>query len=159
MPAYALKHYDGMRGIEGADRRYWWLLGAIVVLGLALRIAGAHGALWLDEAWSAKQAFDAGTPLGVFLNINHDNNHHLNSLWLQFVGLGADPRIARAPAILTGTLAIYVAGRIGWRRGASSACCSLLWPPVGCRPSKWHPSSGRSAPSAWASWDLPRRSD
>lgn len=107
-----------MAGVERADRRTWWLLGAIVVLGLALRIAGAQGALWLDEAWSAKQALDAGTPLGVFLNINHDNNHHLNSLWLQFVGLGADPLVARAPAILTGTLAIYVAGRIGWRRGA-----------------------------------------
>jgi hypothetical protein len=106
-----------MQGATGGDRRFWWLLGAIVLLGLVLRIAGAQGALWLDEAWSAKQAHDAGTPLGVFLHINHDNNHHLNSLWLQLVGLGADPLLARAPAILTGTAAIYVAGRIAWRRG------------------------------------------
>src|SRR5687767_12981840 len=101
-----------MAGARRDDRRYGWLLGAIVLLGLALRIAAAHGALWLDEAWSAKQAHDAGTPLGVFLSINHDNNHHLNSLWLQFIGLGADPLLARAPAILAGTLAIYVAARI-----------------------------------------------
>src|SRR5690349_4887510 len=96
-----------------ADRRYWWLLGAIVLLGLALRIAGAQGALWLDEAWSAKQAHDAGTPIAVFLNINHDNNHHLNSLWLLLVGFDAPPPLARALSIATGTAAILVAAAIG----------------------------------------------
>ncbi|MDP5278413.1 hypothetical protein Q9Q95_05710 [Sphingomonas sp. DG1-23] len=97
-------------------RRYWWLLGGLVLLGLALRIAGAQGALWLDEAWSAKQAHDAGTPLGVFLNINHDNNHHLNSLWMQFVGFDAAPPLARALSIVTGTAAILIAALIGARR-------------------------------------------
>ena len=106
-----------MRGAGRGDRGYWWLLGAIVLLGLALRIAGAQGALWLDEAWSAKQAHDAGTPLGVFLNINHDNNHHLNSLWLQLVGFDAPPLLARALSIVTGTAAILVAALIGARRG------------------------------------------
>lgn len=105
-----------MRGQAGDDRRYWWLLGGIVLLGLALRIAGAQGALWLDEAWSAKQAHDAGTPLAVFLNINHDNNHHLNSLWMQFVGFDAPPPLARALSIVTGTAAILVAALIGARR-------------------------------------------
>ncbi|ATY31326.1 hypothetical protein [Sphingomonas psychrotolerans] len=107
--------------MQGArvDGRYWWLLGAIVLLGLGLRIAGAQGALWLDEAWSAKQAHDAGTPLGVFLNINHDNNHHLNSLWMQLVGFDAPPLLARALSIVTGTLAIFVAALIGARRSPS----------------------------------------
>jgi hypothetical protein len=105
-----------MQGAKGGDARIWWLLGAIVLLGLALRIAGAQGALWLDEAWSAKQAHDAGTPLGVFLNINHDNNHHLNSLWMQLVGFDAAPPLARALSIVTGTAAILVAALIGARR-------------------------------------------
>ncbi|MGK6319859.1 hypothetical protein [Sphingomonas sp. DT-204] len=98
-------------------RRFPLLLGAIVALGLALRVASAQGSLWLDEAWSATLAHDTGTPLGVFLKINHDNNHHLNSLWLQFVGLAAPPVLARALSIATGTIAIWVAGRIGTRRG------------------------------------------
>jgi uncharacterized membrane protein len=115
-----------MQGEAGADRRYWWLLGAIVLLGLALRIAGAQGALWLDEAWSAKQAHDAGTPLAVFLNINHDNNHHLNSLWLQFVGFDAPPMLARALSIVTGTLAILVAAMIGARRGLALGLITAL---------------------------------
>jgi hypothetical protein len=103
-------------GAQAIDRRWWWLLAAIVALGFVLRVAGAQGALWLDEAWSSVQAHDAGTPLGVFLNINHDNNHHLNSLWLQLVGLDAPPLLARAFSIATSTAAIAVSGLVGARR-------------------------------------------
>ncbi|MDV3456767.1 hypothetical protein RZN05_07205 [Sphingomonas sp. HF-S4] len=109
-----------------AERRYWWLLGWLVLLGLALRIAGAQGALWLDEAWSAKQAHDAGTPLAVFLNINHDNNHHLNSLWLLLVGFDAPPPLARALSIVTGTTAILVAAAIGRRRSLALGLVTAL---------------------------------
>lgn len=109
-----------------AERRYRWLLGGLVLLGLALRIAGAQGALWLDEAWSAKQAHDAGTPLAVFLNINHDNNHHLNSLWLLLVGFDAPPPLARALSIVTGTAAILVAAAIGRRRSLALGLVTAL---------------------------------
>jgi hypothetical protein len=107
-------------------RRTWPWLGLIVAFGLALRIAGAQGALWLDEAWSAKLAHDAGTPIGVFLNINHDNNHHLNSLWLQFVGTSAPPVLARALSIVTGTLAILAAALIARPQGRI-AMLSTAW--------------------------------
>lgn len=99
------------------DRRCWIWLGVIVAVGMVLRIAGAQGALWLDEAWSAKLAHDASTPIGVFLNINHDNNHHINSLWLQTVGIGAPPMLARALSIVTGTLAIVAAALVAAPRG------------------------------------------
>ncbi|HVF93745.1 MAG TPA: hypothetical protein VM900_05475 [Sphingomonas sp.] len=94
-----------------------WALPVIILLGLALRIAAARGGLWLDEAWSAKLVHDAGTPLGVFLRINHDNNHHLNSLWMHVVGFGAPPMLVRLPAILCGTATIWVAARIAASRG------------------------------------------
>lgn len=102
--------------MRGLDRHYRWALGGIVLLGLVLRILGAQGALWLDEAWSAVLAHDAGTPIGIFLNINHDNNHHLNSLWMQTMGFGAPPVLLRALSIATGTAAILIAGMIGARR-------------------------------------------
>ncbi len=47
-------------------------------------------------------AANAGTPGGVLWRINHDNNHHLYSLWLQAIGSGVSPLLARLPAILAG---------------------------------------------------------
>lgn len=107
-------------------RRTNGLLCSVVLLGLALRIASARGGLWLDEAWSAEFAREAGTPLGVFLNINHDNNHHLNSLWMQFVGFGAPPLLQRALSIVSGTIAIFVAAGIVRPRGPTIALVAAL---------------------------------
>lgn len=108
------------------DNRTRIVLALIVALGLALRIAAAQGALWLDEAWSAVTAHEVGTPLGVFLRINHDNNHHLNTLWLQLVGLDAPPLLQRGLSIVTGTLAIVLAWLIGLRVGKWAAICAAL---------------------------------
>lgn len=107
------------------DRAFAWI-AIIAVAGLALRIAAGRGGLWLDETWSALLAHEAGTPLGIFVQINHDNNHHLNSLWLQAVGLGAHPLAARALSIVAGTLSIVVAGMIGARRGAWTGAITAL---------------------------------
>ena len=105
----------------------WWAIAAAVAVGLALRIlAAAGGALWTDEAWSALHAAEVGTPLGIFLSINHDNNHHLISLWLQEIGLQAPPLLARAPAIVAGTLTIFVAAMIGARRSPGAAVIAAL---------------------------------
>jgi hypothetical protein len=107
------------------DRALRWIAIAVLV-GLVLRVAGAGGAFWLDEAWSAVLADDVATPLGVFVSINHDNNHHLNSLWLQTVGLGAPPLIARALSVAAGTASILVAGLIGLRRGPLGGILTAL---------------------------------
>ena len=102
-----------------------WIL-ILTLVGAILRIAASAGALWLDEAWSAVLADNVQTPLGVFVLINHDNNHHLNSLWLQTVGLGADPLLARALSIISGTLSVLVAGLIGARRSAAAGIVTAL---------------------------------
>lgn len=112
--------------VPPAEHSYRCTLGAIVALGLALRIAGAQGGLWLDEAWSAVQAHEVGTPAGVFLGINHDNNHHLNSLWLQAVGLAAPSWLMRLPSIVAGTLAIPLAAAIARPRGTGGALTTAL---------------------------------
>ena len=92
----------------------------IVGIGLALRIVGARGGLWVDEAWSAELLRAVRTPLDILLAINHDNNHHLNSLWMWLVGYAAPPLLVRALSIATGTLAIVVAAAIGWRTSAAA---------------------------------------
>jgi hypothetical protein len=99
---------------------------AIVVLGLALRVWSAQGGLWVDEAWSAVLLERTGTPAGIFWAINHDNNHHLNSLWMQFCGSGASPLKLRALSIATGTLTILVAAAIGARQSLVHALVAAL---------------------------------
>ena len=94
--------------------------------GLALRILAAQGGLWTDEAWSMIYAQEARDPLGVFLRINHDNNHHLISLWLQAVGVHASPLLARAPAILAGALTIPAAALLFARRSALAALAAAV---------------------------------
>jgi hypothetical protein len=101
-------------------------LAAIVALGLALRIVSAGGGLWIDEAWSAVLVDRAATPLGVFVAINHDNNHYLNSLWMLALGFGADPLALRSLSIATGTLTILVAAAIGARRSTRHALVTAL---------------------------------
>ena len=102
------------------------MLAGIALIGLALRIAAAQGDYWLDEAWSAVFARDAGTVGRVFFAINHDNNHYLNTLWLQLVGWGASPMLGRALSIFCGTAGVVVAGLIGARRSIRTACVTAL---------------------------------
>jgi hypothetical protein len=116
-----------MRSIDAlAPRRTLVWIVIIALGGLVVRIAAGGGALWLDEAWSAVLADQVRTPLGVFVQINHDNNHHLNSMWLQLVGIGAPPLLARALSIAAGTLGIVVAGLIGGRQGALAGIITAL---------------------------------
>jgi hypothetical protein len=100
-----------------APRWAYALIGLLALIGLSLRIAAAHGGLWLDEAWSAVFARDAGSALDIFFTIRHDNNHYLNTLWLYLTGWGAPPVVSRLFSIVTGTLTIVAAGMIGLRRG------------------------------------------
>lgn len=102
------------------QRRWWGAVTAACLAAFTLRLAAARGALWTDEAWSMVYATDAGTPAGVFLRINHDNNHHLYSLWLQAIGSGTAPWLARLPAIAAGTLCVAVAAILVGRRSRSA---------------------------------------
>lgn len=101
-------------------------IGAAMVLGLALRIAVARGGLWLDEAWTAKFVAQAGDPIGVVWQINHDNNHFLNSWWMLLVGPYAPTLLVRALSIATGIGAVAVAAAIGLRRGPATGILAAL---------------------------------
>jgi hypothetical protein len=105
---------------------WWWSVGAIALAGLLLRFAASHGGLWTDEAWSVIYALQARDPIGVFLRINHDNNHHLISLWLQAIGMRAPPWLARLPAVLAGASAIVVAALIAARRSRVAGIVAAL---------------------------------
>ncbi|MGA8893233.1 MAG: hypothetical protein WB493_16855, partial [Anaeromyxobacteraceae bacterium] len=116
-----LAHPPGERkGVAAAG----WLAAALLVLAAGLvRVLGARGDLWLDEIWSMELARVAGSAGGVFTQLHHDNNHHLNTLWLVLVGYDAGPLTARLLAILSGTAMVAVAAA-GIRRDRA---LSLAW--------------------------------
>ncbi|NUQ17429.1 MAG: hypothetical protein HOP95_03095 [Sphingomonas sp.] len=115
-----------MQRIEAREFSWWATVGAIALAGLALRLVAAHGGLWTDEAWSVIYATQARDPAGVFLRINHDNNHHLYSLWLQAIGPAASPLLARAPATVAGSLSIIAAALLAGRRSAAAGIVAAL---------------------------------
>jgi hypothetical protein len=97
------------------------LLTALILGGLILRLCAARGGLWIDEAWSVLYANQATPFLGVFSQIHHDNNHHLNTLWLQLVGMGAPSFLMRGLSIVTSTATIGVVAMISLRRGVTAS--------------------------------------
>src|SRR3954451_23620120 len=115
-----------MQALQSRGHGWWAAVGAIALAGCALRIAAAHGGLWTDEAWSVVYAAQARDPLGVFLRINHDNNHHLYSLWLQAIGPASAPLLARAPAILAGSLCIVAAALVAGRRSRAAGIVAAM---------------------------------
>jgi hypothetical protein len=92
------------------------LVSGFVIAGFTLRCLAAQGGLWTDEAWSLVYAQKAGDAIGVLTRINHDNNHHLNSWWLLWVGSEASPMLMRGLSIITSSITIAVAALIGFRR-------------------------------------------
>src|SRR3954470_8792225 len=115
-----------MEVAERQSRLWWAAVGAATLAGLMLRIAAAQGGLWTDEAWSVIYAARARDAVGVFLRINHDNNHHLYSLWLQAIGIDASPLLMRLPAIVAGTLCIPTAALVVAKRSAPAGIVAAL---------------------------------
>ena len=75
---------------------------ALVLAGATLRVLAAQGELWLDELWSFRLVHTLTEPAGIFTRLHHDNNHHLNSLYLWFV--------AESPVWIRYRLHVVVAG-------------------------------------------------
>lgn len=90
----------------------------VCLIATALRIAAARGELWLDEVWSIRLVQEhAHSPSDIFLHLQHDNNHVLNSLWVYVVGPDRSPWMYRWPAVVAGALTVCLAS---WflRRGS-----------------------------------------
>jgi hypothetical protein len=109
------------------DPKIVWLAGAAIVVAAAIvRVAAASGELWLDEIWSFRLAGFQDTALAVFTAIHHDNNHHLNTLFLYFVPETASWITYRLHVILAGTLTVLLAGVIARRGGDRTGLIAIL---------------------------------
>ncbi|WP_129396511.1 hypothetical protein [Methylovirgula ligni] len=96
-------------------------VAGLTVLGLLLRLACAHGDLWLDEIWSLRNLQHLKNAGDILWRLPNDNNHLLNSLWLWLVGPAAPTVLARLESIAVGTLTIPVAAKFCGRSGPAAA--------------------------------------
>lgn len=102
-------------------RWMWGVLAVVLGLGLALRITGSMGELWLDELWSLTLVMPLKSAGEVFTGIHQDNNHHLMSLWMWICGPNREWWVYRVPSILAGMGAAVAAIRIGLRQSRATA--------------------------------------
>lgn len=107
---------------SGSDPRWFWIaLGAVLLLGLTLRLAGSTGELWLDEFWSLMLVTHLSSASQVFTGIHFENNHYLISLWMWICGADKDWWVYRVPSIFAGMAAALAAIRIGLRKLRATA--------------------------------------
>lgn len=99
----------------------WGALAAVLALGIALRVAGSMGELWLDELWSLSLVAPLKRATEVFTQIHHDNNHYLVSLWMWFCGGDQAWWVYRVPSVLAGVGATLAAIWIGLRQSDITA--------------------------------------
>lgn len=98
----------------------------IVVVGLALRLLGARGDLWLDEIWSLALLKPLTSIDQIFWRVNHDNNHFLNSIYLYLVGPDASPPIQRGLSVAFGVATIVAAAMTAATRGRWTMIATCL---------------------------------
>jgi len=108
-----------------------WMFPATCLVFLAsctLMIVAARGDLWLDEIWSIIFAREAKTPSDVVLltRLHHDNNHILNTLFLQVIGEQRIVLVYRLLAVISGVGSLCVVALLAKRWGSLEIFLSVL---------------------------------
>jgi len=117
-------------GLSIGNRRVvaWrWILAFFVIAAAGvLRLIGARGDLWLDEIWTLRLIAPVGSVGEILLDIGHDNNHHLNSIYLYLIGPEASSLAQRGLAVVLGTATVAVAGLAAAPRGQAAVIFAML---------------------------------
>ncbi len=91
-----------------------------------LRLLCCFGDLWFDEIWSLRLTESVSNPGDVIGGVTHDNNHPLNTWWMWLVGGQHDPVVYRLPALICGSLAVFLAGSKHWKTHREQALWTWL---------------------------------
>ncbi len=109
----------------------------IIVLSTAVRLPGCFSGFWLDERLTYFIAEGADSPVDIFTRVLYDNNHHLNTLILYFIGANEHWVFYRIHSLLSGVGKVVLA----WSRRLSvtlpatftvcPGCCLTMVYPAG----------------------------
>jgi hypothetical protein len=104
-------------------------LGAILIVAAGLlRWRASLGEFWLDEVWTWQISQKLTWPGGLVYQLQEENNHYLNTLWIWLVGQNAWWGWYRLLPVLCGTISVALA----WKLAAPSAA-----PRAGTTPVPW----------------------
>jgi hypothetical protein len=116
--------------LSGVDGRLLLALLAAAVAALCLRLPGLFSDFWLDEIWTLEIARELRSPLELFTEVRHSNNHHLNTLvYYLLYGAFDDPShwsAYRIHSLLAGVGSVFLAISIALRVGRLEAFLSGL---------------------------------
>jgi hypothetical protein len=102
-------------------RRGWWLgVLAALLFGAILRRGSLGAEFWLDEIWSYDLSREAASVWDIF-TLRHDNNHHLNTLWLWLCPDAASWTLYRLHSLVAGLASIVLAALFARRWGTPDA--------------------------------------
>ena len=91
------------------------LVAVCVALAAGLRLPGLFTDLWLDEVWSITDVQALQGWSDIFLRLKIDNNHHLNSLFIWWLGPQTNLPWYRALSFVSGIATVLLAFIIGRR--------------------------------------------
>src|SRR4051812_39659547 len=103
------------------------VVAMLVLVALALRVAGSLDAFWIDEIMSWRFARGASSVLDLFTRVHSDNNHHLNTIWMYLIRERWRWQVYRIPAVVSGTASVALVAALARRdgRAASVVACVL----------------------------------
>jgi len=101
----------------------WSGCALLLVVAAALRLQAARDEFWFDEVWSLTQFANKATSALQILSLHHDNNHHLNTLWMYVCGQRDAWIVYRIPSMLAGigTVALAMLWARPWGRASTIA--------------------------------------
>lgn len=109
-------------------QRNWLLLGLFLLVAAILRFLAAQGELWLDEVWSLQMVRQLKSPLEILFRLRIDNNHLLNSFWLDLLPVDAPLFLHRLFPVLCGIGSLFAAVALsrprGWGPMVAVALCT-----------------------------------
>ena len=107
--------------------RLWLATGLLILVSSALlRLPGLVTDLWLDELWTLENASGARSWWQLLFQTRIDNNHHLNSLYLYFIGPQSNPIVYRLLAFVSGIATVAAAWIVGARDSRLTAAVTAL---------------------------------
>ncbi len=103
------------------------VLGVILIAAAGLlRWRASLGEFWLDEVWTWQISQKLTWPGGLFYQLQEENNHYLNTLWIWLVGPNAWWGWYRLLPVLCGTISVALA----WKLAAPSASPRTATTPI-----------------------------